>query len=77
MSKLLTLLALLALPTDHAGGAALPIENFSLEAPGAVKQTDWEDVPGWNSDSVAQDSGVETGWGATDGTWTGFLWASD
>jgi len=34
-------------------------------------------VPGWSSDTIAVDSGVETGWGATDGEWTDFLRADD
>jgi len=56
---------------------SLDVPNSSFELPGAVKQTNWESVPGWSSDSVAVDSGVETGQGATEGIWTGFLWSSD
>ncbi|NNC87940.1 MAG: cadherin-like domain-containing protein [Akkermansiaceae bacterium] len=52
---------------------AVDVANFSFELPGTTKQQNWENVPGWSSDSLAVDSGVETGQGATDGAWTGFL----
>ncbi len=57
--------------------AAIDVENASFELPGTEKQKNWEAVPGWSSDTVAVDSGVETGWGPTDGLWTGFLKAGD
>jgi len=63
------------------------VANASFELPGTVKQNTWdggtnakgtfEDVPGWSSDAMATDSGVETGWSATDGEWTGFLKGAD
>lgn len=56
------------------------VENFSFELPGTEKQYDWENVPGWNSDTVAEDSGVDSvehGWVVTDGQWMGFLWNFD
>ena len=40
---------------------AVTIDNFSFELPGTVKLTNWEFVPGWSSDTIAVDSGVETG----------------
>jgi len=49
------------------------VENFSFEEPGTIKQLNFEDVPGWYTDSLAVDSGVETGWTPTDGEWTAFL----
>lgn len=65
------------------------VENGSFELPGTDKFKAWDgekagesgaaatDVPGWSSDSTPVDSGVETGWGATDGEWTGFLKGAD
>jgi hypothetical protein len=65
----------------------IQVENASFELPGTVKQNNWdggtndkgtfEDVPGWSSDTMATDSGVETGWDATDGEWSGFIRGSD
>jgi hypothetical protein len=61
--------------------------NPSFELPGTDKQNCWDggtnakgtfvDVPGWSSDTMAADSGVETGWNATDGEWTGFIKGND
>lgn len=56
---------------------AIDVENASFELPGTEKQKNWEAVPGWSSDAAAVDSGVETGWSATDGLWTGFLKGAD
>jgi len=53
------------------------IENHSFELPGTTKQKNWENVPAWHSDSLAADSGVETGYTPTEGLWTAFLMASD
>ncbi|MCK4563521.1 MAG: DUF4091 domain-containing protein [Verrucomicrobia bacterium] len=77
MEKTLIAVPLFSLAITYVRGADLPVENYSFEAPGTVKQTNWESVPGWSSDSPAADSGVETGQGPMDGTWTGFLWAED
>jgi len=65
----------------------VPIENFSFELPGTEKIKGWNgegvsgtpavDIPGWASDSAVADSGVETGYTATDGEWTAFLMGSD
>ncbi len=79
MKKLLLLAVTMLLIGNTLAGAVVPItvENFSFEQPGTVRQQNWENVPGWNSDSLASDSGVETGWGATDGIWSGFLTGSD
>jgi hypothetical protein len=65
----------------------IAVENASFELPGTEKIKGWngegvagtpaEDIPGWASDTEVTDSGVETGWGATDGEWTAFLRGSD
>jgi len=60
-----------------AESASITVGNFSFEQPGTTKQGNWGSVPNWSSDTVAGDSGVETGWGPTDGTWTGFMMGSD
>jgi hypothetical protein len=49
------------------------VENYSFEEPGTEKQLNFEDVPGWSTDTLVVDSGVETGWTPTDGEWTAFL----
>jgi hypothetical protein len=49
------------------------VENFSFEEPGTEKQLNFENVPGWSTDTLVVDSGVETGWTPTDGEWTAFL----
>jgi hypothetical protein len=57
---------------------AYTVENFSFELPGDAKHTNWELVPGWSSDTVAADSGVESDWpGCTEGEWSGYLMDSD
>ena len=63
------------------------VENSSFELPGTVKIKGWNgegvddtpavDIPGWRSDSVAVDSGVETGYTPTDGLWTAFMMSGD
>ncbi len=54
------------------------VENHSFEEPGTGKLTNWESVPGWSSDIVAVDSGVESDWpGSTDGVYAGYLMAGD
>lgn len=78
MKKLL-LAAIMPMLLNTLAGAVVPItvKNFSFELPGTTQQKNWENVPGWSSDSVASNSGVETGWGATDGIWSGFLTGND
>jgi hypothetical protein len=52
--------------------------NPSFELPGTTKQTNFEDVVGWTSaEGEVTDSGIEEGFGATDGTWTAFLMGSN
>ncbi len=62
----------------------IAVENASFELPGLEKYKCWDaedegavDVNGWTSDDNPYDSGVETGWGATDGEWTAFLMSGD
>ncbi|MBN2182428.1 MAG: discoidin domain-containing protein, partial [Sedimentisphaerales bacterium] len=55
----------------------IEVENFSFELPNAGKQTGFDDVPGWSTDSAVTDSGVETGWTPTEGDWTAFLMSGD
>lgn len=69
------------------GPTAVSLVNASFEQPGTVKIQGWNgegsagtpavDIPGWASDTVAGDSGVETGWTPTDGLWTAFLKGAD
>jgi beta-galactosidase len=81
---------LLTLMTAISQAASIPVENYSFEQPGLQKIKGWDgqcadpgwgglayDIPGWKSDSPAWDSGVETGYGPTDGDWSAFLMASD
>jgi beta-glucanase (GH16 family) len=53
----------------------ITVVNSSFEEPGTVKYNNWESIPGWSSDTVAADSGVESG--GTNGAWQGFLMGSD
>lgn len=55
----------------------IAVENHSFEQPGIGKLKNWSNVPGWNSDMLASDSGVETGYTPTDGNYTGYLMGSD
>jgi HpiC1 cyclase len=53
------------------------IENFSFELPGTEKQKGFDNVPGWNTDGPCSDSGVETSYTPTDGSWTAYLMSGD
>jgi len=70
----------------------IEIINPSFELPGTGKIKGWDgpgscsdpawtgstdDIPGWTSDEPVWDSGVETGWGPTDGEYTAFLMGND
>ena len=59
------------------GPAAVAVENASFELPGTDKQKGFDNVPGWNTDGPIADSGVETGYTATDGDWTAYLKSGD
>ena len=69
---------------------SIPVENFSFELPGTGKTNCWDgetnakgtfvDVPGWESDTTAEDSGVEgpDAWpGNTHGVWAAFMMGTD
>jgi hypothetical protein len=72
---LLPLVLLIGLSASVVQAVPITVENFSFELPGTTKQTSFANVPGWSVDSTPgdSDSGVETGWTPTDGTWTGYL----
>ena len=53
------------------------MENASFELPGTDKQKGFDNVPGWSTDGPIADSGVETGYTATDGDWTAYLKSGD
>lgn len=70
----------------------IEVTNPSFELPGTGKIKGWDgpgscldpawsgstdDVPGWTSDEPVWDSGVETGWGPTEGEYTAFLMGRD
>jgi hypothetical protein len=86
---LLFILAVLLIAVQLQAQTYVQIVNPSFELPGIEKVKGWDstcsnpswtalyDIPGWRSDGSAYDSGVESGQGATDGTWTGFLMAQD
>jgi hypothetical protein len=79
--------AALGVPTS------ITVVNYSFELPGTWKIIGWDmadgahyegahgggpaEVPGWESDGLANDSGVEPNWGPTDGLYTGFMKATD
>jgi len=53
------------------------VENSSFELPGTEKQSGFDNVPGWSTDTLCEDSGVETGYTPTDGEWTTYLMGGD
>jgi len=59
------------------GPEAITVENASFELPGTDKQKGFDNVPGWSTDGPCADSGVETGYTATDGDWTAYLMSGD
>jgi hypothetical protein len=77
----------LYLPKPPEPPQEITVENFSFELPGTEKIKGWNgegvadtpavDIPGWSSDTVVVDSGVETGYTPTDGDWTAFLMSGD
>ncbi len=77
MKRIIPLLLVVVCFVASGVTEAIVVENNSFELPGTDKQANWENVPGWSSDTVAGDSGVETGYSATDGDWTAFMMGSD
>lgn len=76
--------ALIASVNSRAAYIKVPVPNHSFELPGTNKQQCWDgekpdstDIPGWSSDFVAINSGVETGPGSTNGNWAAFLMGSE
>ncbi|MGB2865027.1 MAG: hypothetical protein WBC05_16995, partial [Sedimentisphaerales bacterium] len=77
----------LYLPKPAEPPEEIAVENSSFELPGTEKIKGWNgegvantpavDIPGWSSDDVVADSGVETDFGPTDGEWTAFLMSGD
>jgi len=53
------------------------VANPSFELPGEGKLADLNLIPGWSTDANVADSGVETGYSATDGEYTAFLMSGD
>lgn len=52
---------------------SISLVNGDFQLPANGKQTNWENVPGWDSDTPAADSGVEGG----AGVWTGYKMSND
>src|SRR5690606_22118974 len=61
------------LSTKVAAFTEVAVENADFQLPANGKQSNWENVPGWNTDTVAADSGVEEG----DAGWFAFKMSSD
>ena len=78
--KMIFIIILFLLGTVWSHAESIYVENYSFEEPGSGKiQTNWDRVPGWDSDTDPTDSGVESdsAYGSTDGDWSAFLMASD
>ena len=76
--------ALFASANSLAAYIKVPVPNHSFELPGTYKQRCWDgekpdstDIPGWSSDGVAINSGVEIGPGSTNGNWIAFLMGNE
>jgi len=63
-------------PMSPSRPVAIDVKNASFELPGYFVNG-FAGVPGWSSDTIVAQSGVESGMPATDGIWTVFLMASD
>ncbi|MFH1196622.1 MAG: T9SS type A sorting domain-containing protein [bacterium] len=68
----------------------IDVDNYSFELPDVGKIKGWDgvcsnaaytgpfdDIPGWESDDYAYDSGVELGYTPTDGLYTAFMMGND
>jgi hypothetical protein len=78
--RLVLVAALLMSVSATAEYVTLTVPNGGFELPGTGKQTGWDgewpgtlDIPGWSSDTIAVDSGVEASYRAIDGQWSAFL----
>ncbi|HDS84251.1 MAG TPA: hypothetical protein ENN97_03545 [Phycisphaerales bacterium] len=86
-NKILLATLLVCLCAGGLQASPIPVTNYSFEEPGVGKIKGWDgegvdgtpavDIPGWTSDSTPTDSGVETGFGATDGEYNAFLRSTD
>ncbi|MBN1782385.1 T9SS type A sorting domain-containing protein [bacterium] len=76
-TKFVTVLAVLSFFLMSLPLFPIDVENASFELPGTEKLKSFDTVPGWNTDTPPVDSGVEQGWGATDGAWTMFMKSGD
>jgi hypothetical protein len=82
---LVSLVAVLLAPINlRAAYVNISIPNHSFELPGIAKQQCWDgeklnstDIPGWSSDVVALNSGVEMGPDSTNGSWMAYLMGSE
>ncbi len=75
MKKLVFGLVLCMSMAIVAQAVPITVENYSFEDPCTVKLSNWTDVPNWSSDTVASDSGVESGGSPGNGDWEGYLMA--
>ncbi len=59
--------------------APINVDNYSFELPGTTKLLNWNNVPGWNSDTQAADSGVESSstYPASEGVWAAYMKSGD
>jgi hypothetical protein len=69
--KLLIVASVVALSAGSASAVPITVENFSFELPGEGKPG-FDLIPGWTGEGTGG-GGAETGWGPTDGLYTGFL----
>ena len=72
------LILALALVFSSQGWATIvrpDIENSGFESPG-MELTSWEDVPGWNSDTPAENSGIQSD-STDEGSFSGYLYNGD
>jgi PKD repeat protein len=58
-----------------SGPMSITIENADFSLPADGKQSNWENVPGWNSESIANDSGIDNQ--EENGNWFAYRMSSD
>jgi hypothetical protein len=71
LKRLLTVAAVLALSAGTLQAVPVFVENHSFELPGEGKPG-FDLIPAWSGEGSGG-GGAETGWGPTDGIYTGFL----
>lgn len=82
MKRVVCIIALLVAIASPGLASIITVKNYSFEQPGSGKIVGWDnagsDIPGWNSDTAATGSGLESDWpGSSDGTWAGFVMNGD